>query len=493
MISDGNQFRGGERFIGSFFLNSIMRLIKSRKNCAPIKIEQPTLNKFFPNLPKPKDHSLLTELERIDALSEGEGYTLRMKRDGTIYIKETHCFTCHSRLVKNGSNSRIAILDNGLGKHRFYLQRKRCTKCGEIKPEYSKIAPKHGIYHENYKRRARQHYMEGLMPSQIKRVFKIDFGINISKSTIVNWTNEVAKPLRKTLKETPVPSTGYWGYDEIHLRISKERVYAIDTVDVNTRFVPVAKISSNMGRDAGREVLMEGRKNRALWINGIVKDCTTNLGGLFRTRSFKHMIQQNCLTHVKWTVSKHVKAFTGMSKQSKKPVPKEWRWLLKRFYALIDSKDETDAYIKLEIIRRTVERLKGKKIKELHTALKQLESWFPKIIAHQRNPFVPTSNNLLEGFHKKYTYYPSFKRNMMTVDGAQRVLDYRVFRHNFSKFPEYKTMLQAKYEEFRILLTEIPNARKIAGHGLYFKSEFRKLDKWYGNYQQLWSEYFAIL
>ena len=166
---------------------------------------------------------------------------------------------------------------------------------------------------------------------------------------------------------------------------------------------------------------------------------------------------------------------------------------MKRFYALIDSKDETDAYIKLEIIRRTVERLKGKKIKELHTALKQLESWFPKIIAHQRNPFVPTSNNLLEGFHKKYTYYPSFKRNMMTVDGAQRVLDYRVFRHNFSKFPEYKTMLQAKYEEFRILLTEIPNARKIAGHGLYFKSEFRKLDKWYGNYQQLWSEYFAIL
>jgi len=78
-----------------------------------------------------------------------------------------------------------------------------------------------------------------------------------------------------------------------------------------------------MGRDAGRKVLMEGRKNRALRIEGLVKDCTTNLGGLFKTRSFKHIIQQNCLTYVKWVVSKHVKAFTGLSKQSKKPVPKE--------------------------------------------------------------------------------------------------------------------------------------------------------------------------
>ena len=470
-----------------------MSLTKSREKLAPIRIEQCTLNKFFPNLPEPKDYSLLAELERRKALSTDKGYTLRMKRNGTIYIKETHCLTCGSRLVKNGYNPRIVILDNGLGRHEFCIQRKRCFNCGEIKPDYSKIAPRFGNYHENYKRRARQHYMEGLMPSQIQRVFKIDFDMKIALTTIINWIGEVAEPLRETLKETPVPSSGYWGYDEIHLRISKERMYAIDTVDVNTRFIPVAKISLNMGRNQGREVLMEGRRGRNLWINGIMKDCTTNLGGLFRTRSFKHIIQQNCLTHVKWIVSKHVKAFAGLSKHSTKPVPKKWRWLLKQFYGLIDSKDETDAYIKLEIIRNTVERLKGKKIKELHVALKQLESWFPKIIAHQRNPFIPTTNNLLEGFHKKYTYYPSFKRNMMTPEGAQRVLDYRVFRHNFGKFPEYKELLQTKYEEFKIILKEIPNWRVMISHGQYFKSEFKKLDKWYGNYQQLWNQYFAIV
>ena len=77
-------------------------------------IEQPTLNKFFPNLPEPEHHCFLAELEKRKTLSNGKRYTIRMKRNGTIYIKETHCLTCGSRLVKNGYNPRIVILDNGL-------------------------------------------------------------------------------------------------------------------------------------------------------------------------------------------------------------------------------------------------------------------------------------------------------------------------------------------------------------------------------------------
>jgi len=458
-----------------------MLINKLNEKLDPIKIEQSTINKFFPDLPELKNHSLITKLKERDVLSNDEGYILRMKQDGTIYIKEEYCLNCGRRLLKNGYNHRIAILDDGLGKHEFQIHRKRCPRCGEIKTDYSKLAPKFGNYHESYKRRARQHYMEGLMPSQIQRVFKIDFGVEISLTTIYYWIDKVREPLRELLRTTPVPSSGYWGYDEIHLRISKERMYAIDTVDVVTRFVPVAKISEHMGRDAGREVLREGRKNRQLWINGLVKDCTANLGGLFRTRSFKHIIQQNCLTHVKWITSAHVKAFAGMSKRSNKPVPKEWRWLRDRLYALINAKHETDAYIQLEIIRNTIEKLSGRRIKELHTALRQLEGWLPKLIAHQRNPFIPTTNNLLESYHKKYTYYPSFKRNMKTIKGAQRILDYRVFKHNFERFPRYRITFEAKFEEFKIILSELPDKRVMGGTHKYFKAEFKKLDRWFGN------------
>ncbi len=133
-----------------------------------------------------------------------------------------------------------------------------------------------------------------MMPSQIVHMFQIDFGVRISKTTIVNCINEVAKPLRKLLRTTPVPSSGYWGYDEIYMRISGERVYTLDAIDLENKFISAAIISDSMRRKADFRFFKVSRKSNTLWINSIVKDCTTNLGGLFRTRSFKHITQQNC-------------------------------------------------------------------------------------------------------------------------------------------------------------------------------------------------------
>ena len=84
------------------------------------------------------------------------------------------------------------------------------------------------------------------------------------------------------------------------------------------------------------------------------------------------------------------------------------------------------------------------------------------------------TNNMLEGFQKKYLYYPAFKKSMMTSDGAQRVLDYRVFRHNFGKFPEYSSELRVKYETFRLLVKETKNHPTLRGAGMYFKAKFKK-------------------
>jgi transposase-like protein len=470
-----------------------MPIPKLSEKSAPIKIEQTTLNKFFPKFFSEKINTLITDETRRQTCPPEENYTLIMKQDGAIYIKETHCLRCGRRLVKNGHNPRIAVLDKDLGKHEFRIHRKRCSQCGEIKPNYLKIAPRFGIYHENHKRRARQHYMEGLTPSQIKRVFKIDFGIDISVSSIVNWVNKIAEPLRETLRETPVPSSGYWGYDEIHMKISGKKRYAIDTVDVNTKFVPVARIMHNMGRRAGAEVLREGRRNATLQIHGMVKDCSTNLGRLFRTRGFNKITQQNCITHVKWIVARHVKIYAGIPSRSTKTLPKEWSWLLSRFYAIIDSKNETDAYVKLEILRNIIGRLNGRRIKRLQSAFKQIEKWLPKLIAHQRNPYLPSTNNLLESFHKKYNYYRSFKKSMKTMKGAQRVLDYRVFRHNFRRFPHYICQLELKHERWTVLLRNCKRDTVLRGQGNYFRSIFRKLDKWYGNYMEVWNKCFAII
>jgi len=308
--------------------------------------------------------------------------------------------------------------------------------------------------------------------------------------------NEAFEPLREMLRETPIPSSGYWSYDEIHMLVGGEKMYALTTIDTNTRFFPAAIISASMGTKAGRKLFREARCNATLKIKGLVKDCTANLGALLKKRSYKHIEQQNCKTHVKWIFSRHVKVFAGLSTQSRKPVPAKWRWLLYEFYDVIDAKDETNAYIRLEILRSDVERLreiKPKKHKRLLKAFNQLEKWLPKLISCRKNPYIAATNNVLEGFHKKFLYYPSFKRNMMTQEGAQRVLDYRAFGHNFKKFPEALRQFEKRYEEYRVILTEECRNSALKGQGMYFKHRRIKLNHWFQKYCQLWERYFAII
>jgi len=59
-------------------------------------------------------------------------YTLSIEAGNTIEIQETQCFECSTRFKKNGFNDRVAILDDGLGRHEFHLHRKYCRKCDEI-------------------------------------------------------------------------------------------------------------------------------------------------------------------------------------------------------------------------------------------------------------------------------------------------------------------------------------------------------------------------
>lgn len=154
----------GEIFKRSRFFDLFMCINKIRRKLAPIKLEQRTLLKFCPLFPEPKKRILAREIEKRENFSAKKSYTLLVEADNVVEIQETHCIDCGTRLVKNGHNRRIFVLDGGLGKFEFRVHRKRCPKCGEVKPDYSWFALKYCNYHENYRRRVRQHYIEGLMP-----------------------------------------------------------------------------------------------------------------------------------------------------------------------------------------------------------------------------------------------------------------------------------------------------------------------------------------
>ena len=75
-------------------------------------LEQSTLIKFFPCLQVKK----LPLNKAIKPRKRNKKkYNLVIEPTNDIIIKQTHCLKCNSRLVKNGWNFRILILDNQRG------------------------------------------------------------------------------------------------------------------------------------------------------------------------------------------------------------------------------------------------------------------------------------------------------------------------------------------------------------------------------------------
>ncbi|MBN2152296.1 MAG: hypothetical protein JW839_12670 [Candidatus Lokiarchaeota archaeon] len=461
-----------------------------RRILPPIQVKQTSLNKFFPGLPPVnprKDYIALSE--SIDGHNIKSKYTLGIREGNVIEINERHCLECGKRLLNNGFNRRIIELDLGAGRFIFHLHRKRCPTCGEIKLDLSSIVRAGSIYHDNYARRARQHYKNGSTPIQIQRAFITDFNVKVSLSSIVRWINTAAIPLQDMLTRTPVPSSGFWAYDEIHMRIRGVKCYDLCTIDVVTGFIPGNLVSPELGRQPGKRLLAGAKRHRKLSIEMLVMDGTNVLGKLFHTRGFDNITLAQCLLHHKWQVCKKIKKLARIPERSPKPIPDKYRPLKKRFYDVFDSPDETRTYIALEILRDNVSRLGNK---EITRCFKDIETSLPKIIAWQRDPRIPKTNNKMENSHQHIEYYPSFKRRMMTIGGGQRVASYRVYNRNFSLFPAYIDKVWKKRCEWKARLLEDhrdPDARSAI---MYYYYEAGHLNQWYGEYSAIWEQYFAV-
>jgi len=461
-----------------------------RRILPPIQVKQTSLNKSLPQLPPvnpQKDYIALSELvdgQRIKSL-----YSISIREGNIMEINEHRCKVCGKKLLDNGFNKRIIELDLGVGRFVFHLHRKRCPACGEIKPDLSSIVRGGAIYHENYARRARQHYKDGLTPIQIQRAFIVDFNVKISQSTIVRWVNLAAQPLREMLERTPVPSSGFWSYDEIHMRIRGEKCYDLCTIDTVTGFIPGNEISPELGRRVGKKFLTNAKRHRQLSIEMLVMDGTNVLGKLFHTRGFDTITLAQCLLHHKWQVCMKIKKLAGIPERSPKPIPNKYIFLKKRFYDVFDSPDEARTYIALEILRETVYQLGNKPIIRCFL---DIEASLPKIIAWQRDPRIPKTNNKMENSHQHIEYYRSFKHRMMSTSGGQRVADYRVYNLNFSLFPAYIDKVWEKRCEWKVRLMEDGRDHDALSARTYYYYEMGHLNQWYGEYCEFWEQYLAI-
>ena len=333
------------------------------------------------------------------------------------------------------------------------------------------------------------HYMNGLNPSRIQATMRIDHGITIPRTTIMNWIINVQDKLRSLLASTKVPLSGHWHHDETFLKVRGKKAYSLNTIDAETGFVPGVTISMVNDRSAAHKHFSSIPRDKRTQILSLVMDGTAKIGTMLKTRTFKKTQRGQCTMHLKWRVGRKLKRLAGLGESSKKALP-EYLWgFRQRFYDVFDSHDETGAYFALERLRPVVQKVNKSYITKL---FQDIEAKLPQIIAWQRNPAIAKTNNRCENFNQVLQYHVSFKSRSMSQKGAQRIGDFRVFKHNFGQFPKYSNMLQKKWGTYKSLIHDGPWDPALSGGSNYFTGAIRRLNKAYDAYIAFWDQYLKI-
>lgn len=409
-----------------------------------------------------------------------------LRRDNVLESAETTCHICKRRLVYNGYNQRVVILDHGLGKRRYRVHRKRCPACGDVPLDLTFLAPRYGRYSENYVRRARQHHMNGLYPSRIAAAMRVDFKMRFPRTTIVSWNKKMRKPLRKFHETTLLSISNYTNHDETFLLIRGRNAYAQVTIDSYTGLALAVTITERNDRSSATRHLNSIRRYHGMQIKSLVMDGTAKLGTLLTTRLFKQITRGQCVLHLKWLVTRKLKQLAGIHENSFTRLPEKYHGLRAMFYDVFDSHDETGAFIALERLRPAVQSVNKRVLSVLFASI---ESKLPQIIAWQRDPFIERTNNKCENFHQRLQYYPTFKRRMMSLAGAQFVADSRVFFHNIRQIPLYFEKLQQRKEQYKAWSRETPRDPSLAGCPPYFHYEGKRVMTMFEKYEAFWEHY----
>ena len=128
--------------------------------------------------------------------------------------------------------------------------------------------------------------------------------------------------------------------------------------------------------------MRNARRTAELPILGIVKDGGKIFGDLFQKQRFRHVKVSYCHTHLKWNINRYVKQAAGLPIETKKPLPPEYLPIQSQYYAVIDSKTETDTYFAIEGVRSIVQ---WKENKHLKKGLETLESSLPIVTGDRKS------------------------------------------------------------------------------------------------------------
>ncbi len=459
-------------------------------NSTPITSIDTRLTDFFPELKHFNEiieERLENEEEHIDFSKSTD--ELLLTADKIIQLKDATCKKHGIPLTKNGTNPRTVYTGDGHAFKGFRIQRYECCKCGEYSPDYEDFIPTHANYQEEVKAKARHLVYLGNTPGEVVKIFDTMGMVVPSESSIRNWLNEASEPIHEVVKTTKLPTSGYFGYDEIHLRVNGKKGYALNMVDVEHDFYVNAQYSPDRKNKSIISFFRESMRGRKMKMDGIVLDGAINYGSIFKKRGFTRVAVQLCHSHYKKTLNEKIYEASGLGKKLKEELSSPFKELKKSLFAPFNRSTLARAERQLALAEY---QYYGEVSDDVDNIIDGVYNKFPSLFRYHVNRRLTHTNNPTEQMNLDLERYPSLKHHMKTGAGVNAILEGISFLHNFDAFQDYILQKEQKISRLRQSIADFPDDEELKSLKRGLKIHLSWVRKYYGQYKEVYLQYFKL-
>ncbi|MFX0098280.1 MAG: hypothetical protein ACFFCS_01790 [Candidatus Hodarchaeota archaeon] len=414
---------------------------------------------------------------------------LYLDRHKVIALVKPRCPDCGKKLIKWGKNKRKLILDHGHVPHIKGVQRYRCPLHGEIKVDLGVFVEERKQYARNWRRRATQLMYDGATPPAVHRTLKKVYNMAPCVTSIRNWAYEAADAATKVVDAGLVPSSGYYGYDEIHLIFRDTKVYIQTAIDLVHSFVPRLGYSTKLTTKSTLLAWDAIHSNPRTRIDGLVIDGASGYIPNLRLPRYAHVKAQLCITHYKKGIAEKMHKMAGLGKKLKVPLHEPYASYKRILYGPFNRSSRVNAEFSLA---QASIKLEDVGIYDLTQLLHDIIFKADFLFRYLEYPRLHRTNNKNERFNFKLEKYPTLKTKMHTGLGIKRVADAITFLHNYDLFPGYLKLVRKRCKLLRAQMKESEEDHDLVVEYMTGLSHIHQVLRWKGVYDKVYADFFEI-
>lgn len=321
------------------------------------------------------------------------------------------CPECNSiKISKNGCNPKMTVFED-VGKVNIYVQRYYCKNCGHsFNAEVDEDVDKNSTYSNNIKEFTLFLLrLEHITLRNIVQIVQKVFNAIISPQTVKNWLGK--HPKMGKIKENEGLS-GYCGYDEQYVNISKKWLYRMALFDVNSKTLIHEDIKVNMTSEDIKSFLEEAME--FVEVKSITTDMRPQYKEIIDSLGVKHQI---CIWHFKLDMRKAVKKVKKENNLTEKEIGMIYAYL-DQMFQIVDSETYEDA---IRDFQWFLLDLYDVPEPFMHVIENKFIKNIDRLLNYLLDENIPRTNNATENYFRN-TLAKAVKKIFKSIDGVKEFL-----------------------------------------------------------------------